>query len=241
MRLGLILVFTLIAACTSRTKDGPETYRIGEIIYEESFDVADSSAWVIESEDDVHLNDCVANGSLILDVPRGITAWNTTRYDGNVLFEFEVTVVEAGGKNDRVSDLNCFWMATDPDQPDDFFQRSSWRNGIFWRYYSLNLYYVGFGGHDNTKTRFRRYDVSVKPPPPILKEYDDSTHLIKPNQRAIVRIVCYESRIIYFFNGEKLFDIVDENPYREGYFGFRTVNNHMRIESFKVFSVEAAI
>ena len=84
---------------------------------------------------------------------------------------------------DRLSDLNCFWAANDPKYPDDLFARSQWRDGIFKNYNTLNLFYVGYGGNDNSTTRFRRYkgeyfgvaDDKVKP---LLKEYTDASHLL---------------------------------------------------------------
>ena len=239
MRWKLFFGLTVWISCNPLEKDDGEPYQINEKIYEESFDLADTSAWIIEAEDDVHLTDCVSDGAMDLSISKGITVWNTARFKGNVMFEFEVTVIEAGGANDRVSDLNCFWMATDPDFPDDFFQRSSWRGGKFWNYYSLNLYYVGYGGHDNSRTRLRKYDASVKPQPPVLAEYDDPLHLIEANKKNTIRIICFESRVIYFFNGEKVFDITDELPYTQGYFGFRTTHNHMKVHHFKVFSLRS--
>lgn len=232
--LGLMM----LGACSSQKKK-PDTvsYEIGPVLYEDPFNDADTSAWVIESETPVDLLASVSQGVLDIDVPEGITIWNKTRFKGNVMFEFDVTVVKSGGSNDRVSDLNCFWMATDPEFPNAFFHRSAWRGGKFWNYYSLNLYYVGYGGHDNTKTRMRRYDADMPPPPPILKEYDDTAHLIEPNKKNSVRIVCFESRVLYFFNGEKIIDITDEHPYKEGYFGFRTTKNHMKIHHFRVSSI----
>lgn len=224
-------------ACSSPKKSDTGPYEVGPVLYEDSFNRADTTAWVIESETPADLETLVFDGALDIDVPRGITIWNTTRFKGNVMFEFDVTVVAGGGGNDRVSDLNCFWMATDPQFPNRFFERSAWRGGKFWNYYSLNLYYVGYGGHDNTKTRMRRYDAGIPPPPPILKEYDDPTHLIQPNKTNSVRIVCFESRVLYFFNGEKIFDITDDNPYKEGYFGFRTTQNHMKVHHFRVSSI----
>ena len=233
----LFLACAAVAACSPSERDDTPSFEVGGIVFQDSFDRADTASWIVESETAVDLKDCVVNGELILDVPAGITVWNTTRYEGNVLFEFDVTVVQAGGNNDRVSDLNCFWMAGDPAFPDKFFERSAWRGGKFWNYYTLNLYYVGYGGHNNTKTRMRRYDVAVPPPPPIVKEYDDPSHLIRPNKKNTIRILCFESRVIYFFNGEKLFDLTDTKPYKEGYFGFRTTHNHMRVDHFKVFSL----
>ena len=90
-----------------------------------------------------------------IDVPAGCTVWLKQRLDGPVMIEYEATVLRAGGANDRVSDLNCFWMARDSRSPDDLFATP--RSGKFADYNPLKCYYVGLGGNTNTTTRFRRY------------------------------------------------------------------------------------
>ena len=49
---------------------------------------------------------------------------------GKVTIEYDAcVVVESDG--DRLSDLNCFWMASDPQYPDNLWKREKWRSGIF--------------------------------------------------------------------------------------------------------------
>jgi rhamnogalacturonan endolyase len=226
-----------LTGCTPPNPQAAVPYTIEHMIYEGSFELRDTADWVAESEVPYPLGNHFLNGALDLDVPSGITVWNRTLFKGNVMFEFEATVVSAGGINDRVSDLNCFWMATDPAFPGQFFERSSWRKGVFWNYYSLNLYYVGLGGHNNSKTRMRKYNAAAEIPPPVLSESIHPDHLIKANISNVIRIVCFGSTITYSLNGEEIFKFEDEDPYRDGYFGFRTVDNHMKVASFKVYSL----
>ena len=70
--------------------------------------------------------------------------------------------------------------------------------------------------------------------PDIIKEYRDSAHLIVPNQWNSIEIVVDKSTIKYLFNHELLFDYNDTVPYKKGYFGIRTVTNHLKIKNFKV-------
>ena len=104
---------------------------------------------------------------------------------GKVTVEYEAcVVVEAGNENDRLSDLNCFWMASDTKNPKNIFAREDWRKGIFLNCYSLQLYYMGFGGNYNTTTRFRRYDgneegiTDSEKRPAILKAYPATENLL---------------------------------------------------------------
>ena len=89
--------------------------------------------------------------------PKGLTLWRKEKMSGKVTIEYDACVVSETEK-DRLSDLNCFWMVSDPKHPDNLWKREKWRNGIFLHCYSLQLYYMGYGGNHNSTTRFRRYD-----------------------------------------------------------------------------------
>lgn len=164
----------------------------------------------------------------------GCTIWLKKQLSGNLKIEYDVTVVDAEGPFDRVSDNNCFWMAKDPGNPDNFFKNSSKRAGKFSNYNTLKLYYVGYGGHDNTKTRFRRYDGNFERP--LFPEHDlsDKKFLITANKKMHVEIIVNNNLTSYSRDGEIIFKMDDPKPYNDGYFGFRTVNNHMLIENFIV-------
>ncbi|MGF1637856.1 MAG: DUF6250 domain-containing protein [Cyclobacteriaceae bacterium] len=112
------------------------------------------------------------------------------------------------------------------------------RDGKFSQYDSLQLYYVGLGGHYNTKTRFRRYSGDGNKP--LLPEHDLSDHetLILPNVQTKIRIIVYDQIIQYYKNGQLIFNYLDEQPYGSGHFGFRTVNNHMTIDNFKIYALK---
>ena len=108
--------------------------------------------------------------------PKGLTLWRNEKMSGNTTIEYDACISDTGKEGDRLSDLNCFWMASDPKFPADIRKRADWRKGIFVNCYSLQLYYLGFGGNHNSTTRFRRYDGNeagvndVNARPKILKE-----------------------------------------------------------------------
>lgn len=197
------------------------------------------SDWVIEKNSD-STEVKIENNFLDIVAPKGFTMWYKKPLEGNLTISFEAFVVKEVGKYDRVSDLNCFWMANDPENPEDFFARSLWRNGVFGKYYSLKMYYVGYGGNSNTTTRFRKYDgdyeafLQKSNRPDIIKEYTDAAHLLTPNKWYKIEIIMDNNHIKYLFDGETLFDYIDEIPYNKGYFGIRTTTNHMKVRNFKV-------
>jgi hypothetical protein len=186
----------------------------------------DLSDWIVEGTEPQ-----LTGGEMELDTPVGTTVWFRPELTGNVLIEYDVTVLRMGGPNDRVSDLNCFWMATDPAHPTDLFTAGPQRQGVFANYDNLNLYYVGYGGNTNTTTRFRRYQEGRRE---LLGEYADPVHLIIPNHTYHVQLVACDGVVEYYRDGERLFRYEDPEPYRRGHFGLRTVQNHLSMDNFRV-------
>ena len=197
---------------------------------------AQKELWIMEAESPesrlVWHNDTAEVWS-----PKGNTIWYKDELKGNTVIEYEAMIIEKDS-TDRLSDLNTFWMATDPGAP----AGSIWvnydkREGVFKRCYNLRLYYVGYGGNSNSTTRFRRYDGvagtqdgngETRPQPAIIKEYTDAGHLLKPNHWYQIRLEAIDGRVRYTIDGETLVDYTDEEPLRRGWFGIRTTWSHMK-------------
>lgn len=170
--------------------------------------------------------------------PDGLTLWLDSCLRGTYTVSFRAQVL-TGCDSCRLSDLNCFWAARDPEHPDDFFARSSWRQGWFDRYNTLCLFYVGFGGNENTTTRFRRYhgdrygkdDPRVKP---LLQEYTDPDHLLRPSHWHEVCIHVGHDSTTYSVDGRQLFAHELKPGEGDGYFALRLWRNHIRVAGFRV-------
>jgi hypothetical protein len=175
-------------------------------------------------------------GVLTVDVPAGCTLWFRPELRGAVSIQYEARMVQAGGPNDRVSDLNAFWMATDARSPGDLF--ATRRSGKFNDYNQLRTYYVGQGGNSNTTTRFRRYigDADVRP---LLPEHDLGSVgvLLQPNVWQTVQLVALGNRIQYYRNGRLIFDFLDDAPYTHGHFGFRTTASHVELRNLNIYRI----
>ena len=103
--------------------------------------------------------------------------------------------------------------------------------------HSLRLYYVGYGANQNKTARFRRYTGDGKRP--LLPEHDlKRRHL--PNRERRVQIISTKGEFKYLIDGELVFDVEDSEPYTQGWFGFRTVRNHMTIDNFRVYRISRA-
>lgn len=176
------------------------------------------------------------DGVLDIDVPAGVTLWFRHELDGPVMITYEATVISAGGPNDRVSDLNSFWMATDPQSPNDLFAHP--RSGKFADYNTLRTYYVGLGGNGNTTTRFRRY-IGDAVERPLLPQNDLSVKQrpelgIVANRPQTVTLIADGPLIQYWRDGKKIFEMNDPEPYTRGWFGIRTTKNHMQVRNVRV-------
>ena len=224
---------------------------------------AQSTHWRIEAESP--LTRVILRGdTLDITSPKGLSLWWNKPLTAPCTISYRACVVMENGPYDRLSDLNCFWMVSSPlprsAQSDAshlkkrevagegvFSPLSPWRgvggeaSGRFVDSYRLQCYYLGYGGNYNTTTRFRRYNgdtLAIEDPshrPPIIKEYTDSAHLLKPNHWYSVRIeVLEDGHTRYFLDEELLVDYRDPSPLLHGWFAFRTTWSHTRLTGFRI-------
>jgi hypothetical protein len=224
-----------LASLCSLTLD-PAYSHTNPVLYEDDFST-DLSQWVVEQMPGGTTT--LQDGQLVINDAKGCTVWFKHKLTGPIMIEYDATIIQQGGAFDRVSDLNCFWMAIDPENPEDLFANSQKRGGLFRNYDSLRLYYVGYGANNNTTTRFRRYAGDSSRP--LLPEHDlsDKRFMLEPNKTIKIQIIADGGSIRYSRDGEVVFDFEDLSPFKEGWFGFRTVENHMQIDNFKVFRLPA--
>lgn len=174
------------------------------------------------------------DGALVIEDVGGCTVWLREKLTVPVEISYEANVIMADGPFDRLSDLNCFWMASTPQAPEGLLASTEKRTGRFADYDTLATYYVGYGGNYNSTTRFRRYDGTGARP--LLPEHDlsDAPHLLEPNRTYHIRLVARDGRAEYWRDGELVFAYDDPTPLTEGYFGFRTVKSHLVIRNLRI-------
>jgi len=223
-QIGIVsgVLVLLLGAGLAYLLSGYEQYPAG--LDWKSFD----SCWTVESESPDYRVEFVGDGVEIL-APKGLTMWYRKPMSGDGTIEYDARVM-AEREGDRLSDLNCFWMASDP-AAEDVFARSAERGGRFAACSTLQLYYVGYGGNYNSTTRFRRYNGF--PDPPLIREYTDPDHLLEPGRWYHVALSCDGGRVQYRINGELLFDYEDPEPLTHGWFGFRTTLSRTQFKNFK--------
>jgi len=193
--------------------------------------------FVVEQQPGGHVNE--QDGALVIEDVGGCTVWYRHKLRAPVEITYEAQVIMQDGPYDRLSDLNCFWMANTAQGADDLLATHEIRSGAFSEYDTLATYYVGYGGNANTTTRFRRYDgMGARP---LLAEHDlgdsgrNTAVLLQPNHVYQIRLVTNaHGRTEYWRDGECLFAYQDPAPLREGYFGIRTVKSHLVIRNLRI-------
>jgi hypothetical protein len=187
--------------------------------------------WVIETEDPAAKVTDHA-GIVDIDTAKGLTLWWRKPVAAPVVISFEAMAVSEGGPNDRVSDLNAFWMARDDDGGSVL---SHPRSGAFADYDTLRTYYVGIGGNRNSTTRFRRY-VGRTGDRPMLPEHDKraAADLLQPNRWTSIRLIADGRTIAVDRDGRRLFTLDDPAPYASGHFGLRTTWSHLRVRRLSI-------
>jgi Domain of unknown function (DUF6250) len=233
---GLLLILTcapLLRAVPTTIPSDPR-FTITEQVDADYF-TRGLDRWITELEKSGNIT--ARDGTLDIDVPAGASIWFKTKLTGPLMIQYDVTPIVNGGPDDRLSDVNCFWMATDARNKDDFFAVP--RTGKFADYNQLLTYYVGLGGNTNRTTRFRRY-VGDTIDRPLLPQNDlrDPADLLKPNQEMLIQLIAADHLIQFYRDGKKLFEMDDPQPYTAGYFAFRTTKSHLRVRDFAVYRLQ---
>ena len=198
--------------------------------------------WSVEAESPETSVTTLPDSTIDIVAPKGLTLWYNERMEGNTIIEYDARIVVEDNNSEpwnRLSDLNCFWMASDSHKESRSpLEGIPERQGIFVRQYALSLYYLGFGGNHNTTMRFRRYTGdergvnNAEYRPTILIEYTDSAHLLKKNHWYHIRLEQIGGCVRYILDGEVIAEYQDLTPLTRGYFGFRTTLSHAQIRRF---------
>ncbi len=193
---------------------------------------ADLAPWAVEQMPGGTVT--VRAGGLEIEDQAGCTVWWREKLTAPVTISYTVTAISRGGPRDRVSDVNCFWMANDPRSTAAPYAAGQARTGKFSDYDSLLTYYVGYGGNGNTTTRFRRYDGTAARP--LRPEHDLAAprFLLEGNRPYRIRLVVREGRAEFWRDDELIFSFDDPAPLKSGWFALRTVRSHLRIENLRI-------
>lgn len=233
---GLLLTcFVVHIACGQSLSEEQEKKSLSNVkkvlLFSDDFNTGlDTQLWVSEIEPIPGSTVTIHEERLRLNTGGGVTVWLNKELRGNIQIEYTRKVIVKGGDHDRLSDLNQFWMASDPKNNDLFT-----RHGKFEEYDSLRLYYVGMGGNSNTTTRFRKYKGNGERI--LLKEHLDSQHLLQPNKEYRIKIIVKDNVTSFFVDDECYFYYRDPELLENGYFGFRSTQSHQEIDNLRIYQL----
>ncbi|GAJ11738.1 unnamed protein product [marine sediment metagenome] len=105
-----------------------------ELVHHDKF--INLNNWVVEQMDGGKTS--IIDERFDIDDVNGCTAWFKEKLEAPCVITYKAKVIGKGGPNDRISDLNCFWLAKDMENPGDFFRNSEKRGG---KYPSVHKYY----------------------------------------------------------------------------------------------------
>ena len=184
--------------------------------------------WRIELEQPLNSSVYFNKDTLTINSSKGATVWLDSLITGNYEITYKRTFIMEGAKNDRLSDMNQFWNASDGNG------LLKERKGQFREYDDMLLYYFGISGNKNTTSRLRRYDGKGER---VLLQDLDTTYLLKLGRVYAVKTVISNGRSQVWVDDRLYFDYTDSNPIKSGYFGLRTTHSHQKIWDFKIKSI----
>ena len=246
---------------------GLERFEIGKMLHRDGFEELEN--WVVQVEEregfpparieakDQTL-DCLLPG-------RGCTIWFNKKLKNRLAITYDVICPEPkkGSRGLQPKDVNNFWLASDPVDPEKGLFDLSRYNGGFNSYRKMDGYYASTGGGRNTTTRMRRYprekDGTSTDHIALMDRDKNPEFMITPGKLMKVQLVAFDDLVQYIVDGELVYemafgdavtveqlkrgkkhlenDTYDANRfpfYQEGFFGFRMVGTHHVYSNFRV-------
>ncbi|QDT09624.1 DUF6250 domain-containing protein [Planctomycetes bacterium K23_9] len=201
---------------------GVGMFKIGAQLAQDDFESLNN--WVIQIQERsgfAPAKVAARNQSLDCRLPgRGCTAWFKQKLPTRVAITYQVVcpTPKPAIKGLQPRDINHFWMATDPLDPDQGLFDSNRYNGKFSSYDKIHGYYASTGGGGavaNRTTRMRRYPREVDGKPAEHLAFTDKDgrpgYLITPDKVMAVQLVAYDDLIQYIVDGKLIYQIARDD------------------------------
>lgn len=197
---------------------GVGLFKVGPLLARDEFD--DLRNWVvqIEPKSGFHQPHVEArNQTLDCLLPgRGCTVWFKQKLKTRLTITYEVLCPTPNPPVEgvQVRDINNFWLASDPLDPELGLFDSNRYTGKFTSYDKMYGYYASTGGGGtvgNQTTRMRRYPREVDGQPIehiALNDKDGQPgYLITPDKWMTVQLVAYDDVVQYIVDGKLMYEI----------------------------------
>jgi len=213
----------------------PQPCKTRKLLFRDDFG-GGLSRWVVEQLEGGVVK--TTGGKLVIDDARGCAVWFERKLRAPVMIQFRATMISDARERNSVRDLNCFWMATEPEAPGGIFANGRRRTGSPGEYRQLRAYFVGRGTANNTATCLLKYSGDGQPGNAPGKVQTAGHFPLRPNKRMKVQLIAFGNTLRYYCNGMFLLGVTDPKPLGEGWFGFQTAGGHIEIDDFRVYSIE---
>jgi hypothetical protein len=197
---------------------GVGLFKVGSLLTQDNFENLNN--WEVQIQQRSGFpsaNVVVRANSLDCLVPgRGCTVWFKQKLQTRVMITYDVLcpTQKPAIKGVQPRDINNFWMANDPVDPNRGLFDPARYTGKFGSYDKMHGYYASTGGGGataNLTTRMRRYPREVDGRPAEHLALNDKDrqrdYLITPDKVMTVQLVAYDDVIQYIVNGRLNYQI----------------------------------
>lgn len=198
---------------------GVGRFRVGSQLMQDDFENLEH--WVIQIQERSGFEPAIVeakDNALNCLVPgRGCTVWYKQKIPTRVAITYNVLcpTPEPAIKGVEPRDINNFWMAGDPEDPDQGLFDSARYSGNFRSYDRIHGFYASTGGGRsgaaNVTTRMRRYPRRANGEPTehmaLTNRDGNADYLIKPDEVMTVQLVAYDDVIQYIVDGKLNYEV----------------------------------
>ena len=198
---------------------GVGLFKVGPMLAQDDFETLNN--WEVQIQERSGFQPPLVearNGTLDCLVPgRGCTVWFKKKLKTRVTITYDVLcpTPEPATKGVQPRDINNFWLASDPRDPNNGLFDAGRYTGKFSTYDKMHGYYASTGGGGaekaNLTTRFRRYprEVDGKPAEHVALNDKDGKlgYLISPDTVMKVQLVAYDDVVQYIVDGKLVYQM----------------------------------
>ena len=209
-----------------------------ELLYRESWEPGDmEDRWVVNAEGD-HARPLAGSGGCVF---RHMSNCLLRRpFEGPVAVDYVARPLEAQGYSAGVTDAIFLWMADvsaadvqEGDLADYLEVRTREGKAGLDILVPHPLYWVDFGGSNNTTTRLRK-----NPSRHLMRQYTDPARLLEPGHVYRISTVQIHGFVEFWVDGSPMIRVFDPHPLTRGHAGVRAFCSDLELRDLQVWRIE---
>ena len=222
----LIAAAIIFSSCAAPEKSKEKLpYTVGEILLSDDFS-GNSATWEAEGQSPE-----LVDGKMVIDTNSFAAVWLKPALLGNIVIEYDVTVLSQNSSDKTQCSFGCFAMASDPADTKNFFAGSKERAGTLSGYDNLNLYYYYLSCDSKNSAKFMKYSNGKHE---SIGTSAESSYKISPDKKYHVKLLFFKNTIEFYLNDRRLLKYEGSSPYTEGNFGFTALVCKIAVDNFSI-------